>query len=147
MNRTRMAKVRAILTDAKLPAYLWDYLAEMVAYLTNRSPCSSIGSITPYQKLTSELPNLSHLRIPGCRVWAHLNKSKRDSKLGPRAEECRLIGYGCSTKAYQLYSLKSRRVFYSQDVDFDEGPLSWLQDKDNSVPIDDFLAELPERTR
>jgi hypothetical protein len=34
MNRTLMAKMRAILTDAKLPAYLWDYLAEMVAYLT-----------------------------------------------------------------------------------------------------------------
>jgi hypothetical protein len=37
MNRTLMAKVRAILTDAKLPAYLWDSLAEMVAYLANRS--------------------------------------------------------------------------------------------------------------
>jgi len=37
-----------------------------------------------------------------------------------------LIGYGYSTKTYRLYSLKSRRVFYSQDVIFDEGPLSWL---------------------
>lgn len=94
--------------------------------------------------MASELPDLSHLRIPGCRVWAHLNKSKRDSKLGSRAEECRLIGYRCSTKAYQIYTLKSRRVFYSQDVDFDEGPLSWLQDKDDGAPIDDFLAELPD---
>jgi hypothetical protein len=66
-----------------------------------------------------------------------------DSKLSPRAEECRLIGYRYSTKAYQLYSLKSRRVFYSQDVNFDEGPLSWLQDKEDSTPINEFLGSIP----
>jgi transposase InsO family protein len=76
MNRTLMAKVRAILMDSKLPAYLWDYLAEMVAYLINRSPCSPIGDITPYQKHNNEPPDLSHLRIPGCRVWAHLDKAR-----------------------------------------------------------------------
>jgi transposase InsO family protein len=143
MNRTLMAKVRAILADTKLPAYLWDYLAEMVAYLTNRSPSAATNGITPHQKLTNELPDLSHLRIPGCRVWAHLDKAKRDSKLTERSEECRLIGYGYSTKIYRLYGLKSRRVFYSQDVIFDEGPLSWLQDTDDSMALDDYIASLP----
>jgi hypothetical protein len=143
MNRTLMAKVRAILMDSKLPAYLWDYLAEMVAYLINRSPCSPIGDITPYQKHNNEPPDLSHLRIPGCRVWAHLDKAKRESKLTERAEECRLIGYSQSTKIYRLYSVKSRRAFYSQDVTFDEGPLSWLQDGDKKS-IDDYLNDLPD---
>jgi hypothetical protein len=119
-----MAKVRVILVDAKLPAYLWDYLVEIVAYLTNRSPSAVIGGITPLQKLTNKLPDLSHLRILGYRVWAYLDKAKRDSKLSERSEECRLIGYGYSDKIYLLYSLKSRRVFYSQDIVFDEGPLS-----------------------
>jgi hypothetical protein len=100
MNRTLMVKVRAILIDAKLPAYLWDYLAEMVAYLINRSPSVSIRGITLYQKLINELPDLLYLRISGCRVWAYLNKIFRDSKLSLRVEECRLIGYGYSTKAY-----------------------------------------------
>jgi transposase InsO family protein len=140
INRTLMAKVRAILVDAKLPAYLWDYLAEIVAYLTNRSPSAAISGITPVQKLTNKLPDLSHLRIPGCRVWAHLDKAKRDSKLSERSEECRLIRYGYSDKIYLLYSLKSRRVFYSQDIVFDEGPLSWLQDKDDSKSINDYLT-------
>ena len=35
MNRTLIIKVRVTLVDSKLPAYLWDYLAEMVAYLVN----------------------------------------------------------------------------------------------------------------
>ena len=48
MNRTLITNVRAILTDAKLSAYLWDYLADMIAYLTNRSPCTPLESITPF---------------------------------------------------------------------------------------------------
>ena len=143
MNRILMAKVRAILVDSKLPTYLWDYLAEMVAYLANRSPCSSIGDVTPYQKRTNEQPDLSHLRVPGCRVWHHLNKEKRESKLSERSEECRLIGYSDSTRIYRLYSVKSRRAFYSQDVTFDEGPLSWLQDGDK-ISIDEYLNDLSD---
>ena len=85
----------------------------MVAYLVNRSPSSSLEDITPYEKHTNEQPDLSHLRVPGCRVWHHLNKEKRESKLSERAEECRLIGYSNSTRIYRLFSVKSRRVFYS----------------------------------
>jgi hypothetical protein len=47
INRTLIAKMRAILIDAKLSAYLWDYLVEMVAYLTNRSLCALIEGVTP----------------------------------------------------------------------------------------------------
>jgi hypothetical protein len=60
MNCTLMAKGRAILANAKLPGYLWDYLAKTVPTLTNRSPCAPIGGITLYQKLKNELPDLSH---------------------------------------------------------------------------------------
>jgi hypothetical protein len=55
-----------------------------------------------------------------------------------------LIEYDYLIKIYQLYSLKSRRVFYSQDIIFDEEPLSWLQDTNNSISIDDYIASLPD---
>jgi hypothetical protein len=118
-----MAKVRVILVNAKLSAYLWDYLIEIVAYLTNRSPSAVISGITPLQKLINKLPDLSHLRILGCRVWAYLNKAKRDSKLSERLKEYYLIKYGYSDKIYLLYNLKSRRVFYSQNIVFNKEPL------------------------
>lgn len=59
-------------------------------------------------------------------------------------EKCRLIGYGYSTKIYRLYNVKRGRVFYPQDVTSDEGPLTRLQGKDGSTPIDDFLIDLPD---
>jgi hypothetical protein len=40
--------------------------------------------------------------------------------------------------------VKRGRVFYSQDVVSNEGPLTRLQDKDRSTPIDGFFIDLPE---
>jgi hypothetical protein len=54
------------------------------------------------------------------------------------------LGTDYLIKIYRLYSLKNRRVFYSQDVIFDKGPLSWLQETDNNTPLDDYIASLPD---
>jgi transposase InsO family protein len=124
-HRTIASKVRAMLAESHLPNTLWDRLFIMAVYLHHRSPSKALGGITPYERLRGSPPDLSHLRVPGCRAWVFIPKEKRANKLAKRAEECRFIGYDFSTKIYLLYGVQSHNIIRTSDVIFDEGPLLW----------------------
>jgi transposase InsO family protein len=140
LNRTVMAKVRAILVDSGLPHTLWAYFAHMAAYLTNRSPSSALNGMTPYQKLRGVAPDLSHLRIPGCKAYVHIPRNKRN-KLDHRAEECRFVGYGASKSIYLVYNTITKRIQSTSDVIFAEGPLGMLKADPGDPDISDLSVE------
>ena len=52
-------------------------------YLQNRLPTKS-SDVTPYERWMDEKPNLSHLRIFGCKAYAYVNKTNR-GKLDDKA--------------------------------------------------------------
>ena len=64
-------------------------------------------------------PNVDHLRVFGCNVYAHIAKDERH-KLDPKAKKCIFVGYGNETKGYRLYNPERGKVFYSRDVRFNE---------------------------
>jgi len=93
---------------------------DTVVYLKNRSPSRSLTRCTPFESLTGERPNLSHLRVVGCAAWSLILKGKRDSKLAPRARLCCFLGYSSTQKGYKLWDLIERAVIISRDVTLDE---------------------------
>lgn len=62
-------------------------------YLRNRSPTKAVKGMTPFEAWTGEKPNVDHLRVFGCTVYAHVPKDER-KKLDPKAKKCILLGYG-----------------------------------------------------
>ncbi|CAL5393971.1 unnamed protein product [Camellia sinensis] len=62
----------------------------------------------------------SHLRVFGCKAFAHVSKEHRQ-KLDDKATPCIFIGYGDEEFGYRLWDPKHKKVIRSRDVVFQEG--------------------------
>lgn len=114
-NRTIMESARSMILGAHLDASYWGEAVMAAVYLRNRSPSRSVQGMTPYQAWTGEKPSLSHLRVFGCRAFAHIPDETR-TKLDPKAVECVFVGYSLTSKAYRLYDPTRERIIISRDV-------------------------------
>jgi hypothetical protein len=82
-----------------------------IFYLFNRSPIRLNSSITPYEKISSTKPNLSHLRTFGCRTFVYIDKVNRRGKLDSKSIECIHLGYNLETKGDRLYNPIIKKIF------------------------------------
>ena len=119
MNRTLVESVRSMLADAHLPHEFWAEAVSTAVYLRNRSPTKAVSGKTPYEAWMAKRPSVSHLRVFGCKAYAHVPKDER-GKLDHKAKPCVLVGYGAETKGYRLYDINKRKVLFSRDVSFNE---------------------------
>nr|KAJ0221579.1 hypothetical protein LSAT_V11C200099630 [Lactuca sativa] len=80
---------------------------------------------TPYELWCKKVPNLSYLKVWGCRAVVRLTEPKRKT-LGERGIDYIFIGYAEHSKAYRFYVLESNdsmsvnTVIESRDAIFDE---------------------------
>lgn len=81
------------------------------------SPTRCLGLKTPFEALFGFKPRVSHLRIFGSKVYAHISKADR-KKLDRKALKCIFVGYGTEFKAYKLFNPMTHKVFARRDVIF-----------------------------
>ena len=122
VNRTILEAARAMLHAADLPLSFWIYAVQAAVYIRNRSPTRALNNITPYEAWRGEKPNLSHLRVFGCRAFMYLHKQQRSStsKLAARAMPGIFVGYSNEAKAWLVWDPISKKVHTSRDVKFIE---------------------------
>jgi|SRR5271156_6392641 len=84
MNRTIMSKVRAILSDSKIPDFLWESFTATAAYLYNRSSSRPFGGITPSVPISHTIE---------FQAYVHILKEKQPNKLAHCSKICNLDGY------------------------------------------------------
>lgn len=82
-------------------------------------PLSSLGFISPYEKLYGHAPSLSHLRPFGCLCYVSTLKQGR-KKFYPCADPCVFLGYPFAHKAYRVYNLSTHKITGSRDIIFHE---------------------------
>ena len=116
-NRHLLEVTRALLFSANLPKDYWSYAVLTGCYLINRLPSRVLDFQSPFEILYNRKADISHLRVFGCVCFVH---SQNAGKLDHHAEKCIFVGYSSTQKGYKCYSPKSRRLFVSRDVRFDE---------------------------
>jgi hypothetical protein len=84
-GRAIVAKARCLRIGARLPSVLWREIVRTAAYLNNHTPKKALGWKTPFEALTKQKPDLSHLHVYGCRSYPHIKNILRKQKLEPRA--------------------------------------------------------------
>jgi transposase InsO family protein len=138
-NRTILEAITAALAESGLPGSFWGEALASFIHVWNRLPSSSTASksrqTTPYELWYNKKPDLSHLRVWGCRAYVHIQRDKR-TKLEPHMQKCIFIGYPADYRGWRFWDPDQRRVIVSERADFDERyfPLSRLTDSVPTVP-------------
>ena len=123
MNRTLMDCVRSLLHTAKLDKKFWAEALSTAVYIRNRVISRSLPiNTTPHQLWIGTPPDLSHLRVFGCKCWYVTPKTKV-RKLDPRSKEGLMMGYSTQNKGYKVWDTNSSTLVVSRDVTFDESSI------------------------
>nr|KAJ0205942.1 hypothetical protein LSAT_V11C500253930 [Lactuca sativa] len=123
-NRTLKEMVNSMLSYSGLSEGFWGEAMLIACYILNRTP-NKRSKNTPYELWCKKVPNLSYLKVWGCRAVVRLTEPKRKT-LGERGIDCIFIGYVEHSKAYRFYVLESNdsvsvnTVIESRDAIFDE---------------------------
>jgi transposase InsO family protein len=104
-NRTLKEMVNSMLSYSGLSEGFWGEAMLTACYILNRTP-NKKSKNTPYELWHKKVPNLSYLRIWGCRAVVRLTEPKRKN-LGEKGIDCIFIGYAEYSKAYRFYVIES----------------------------------------
>ncbi|KAI1002817.1 hypothetical protein K3495_g5386 [Podosphaera aphanis] len=132
---------RALRIHSGFPDELWPELVHTAVYLLNRTPNRGLNWLTPFEKYRGIKPDISNLKIIGCRAFVHIPRQKRlaSEKLAERAWIGYLIGFEAHT-IWRIWHPKSREVVRVRDVVFQEDHL-YPDDRkksENPIEIDQF---------
>ena len=117
MNQTLLGGARAMVQHAGMTKGFWAEAIAMAAHIINRAPHKSLAWRTPYEVLFGRVPNVSYLRVFGCRAWVFNDQGK---KWDPKSKPMTLIGFETGSKAYRLWDPTTRSIVVSANVHFDE---------------------------
>ena len=83
------------------PLPFWDDVVEIVVYLINGGPSSTLDGGILEEAWTGKKVNYSFLRTFGCEAFIHIDKDDR-TKLEAKSKKCTFIGYGVDDFGYSL---------------------------------------------
>ncbi|CAB1103214.1 unnamed protein product [Ectocarpus sp. CCAP 1310/34] len=119
-GQTLTTITRCLMEDGAFPPTLWGELMMTAVDLSNRSPHSVLGGVTPYFKMYGKEADLSRLRVIGARSF--VNYERYTKKLSDRTFEGKLCGFSRDSKTYRIYNPATGNVVESRNVTFIETP-------------------------
>ena len=119
-NKSLARMMRAMLYNAGLSSKYWSYALVHAIYVKNRTPhfCHSFKK-SPYEVLTGTKPNLSHLRVWGCRVVVK-QPDPRKAKLDSIAREGVFLRYTATNKNIVYIDIETQQEKIGSNVRYDE---------------------------
>jgi hypothetical protein len=107
-------KIRILIIETQLSAYLWIELAKIIIYLKNRFSTKLLLNTTSWKLLYKEKSDFSNLRIIGSLVYCYNVEIEigfnRRIKSDSRARQTRLIGYGKGSSQYRVWNSINDKV-------------------------------------
>ncbi|CAI7804662.1 unnamed protein product [Closterium sp. NIES-53] len=108
---------RTSMIHAAAPHFLRPFAVRYAAHQLNLWPRVSLPETSPTLRWTGEVGDASVFRVWGSRAFV---RDTSVDKFSFRAIPCVFLGFVPNAPGWQFYHPKSRRVFPSQDVTFDE---------------------------
>ncbi|KAK8559203.1 hypothetical protein V6N12_042485 [Hibiscus sabdariffa] len=124
-----------MMSHTDLPTSFWDYALETVAFTLNRVPSKSVQK-TPHEMWTGRRPNMSFMKIWGCKAYV---KHQMSTKLEPKSEKCTFVGYPKETKGYYFYN--ENKVFVARTGVFLEKEFLMNSGKGRNIELDEVQQQ------
>ncbi|KAK8594308.1 hypothetical protein V6N13_126117 [Hibiscus sabdariffa] len=134
-NRTLLDMVRSMMSHTDLPTSFWGYALETAAFTVNRVPSKSVQK-TPHEMWTGRSPNMSFLRIWGCKAYV---KHQMSTKLEPKSQKCTFVGYPKETKGYHFYN--ENKVFVARTGVFLEKEFLTNSGKGRNIELEEVQQQ------
>ncbi|CAM8946439.1 unnamed protein product [Rhodiola kirilowii] len=131
-NRTLEDMSRTMLIASKVPKSFWAEAVFAACHILNRASLRVMLDKTPYELLRGRKPNISHLKVFGCKCFVHNNGKENLGKFDAKSDEGVFIGYSSHSKAYKIYNLRLEQVEESVHVKFDETAMGGHLIRDSS---------------
>ncbi|CAI7837434.1 unnamed protein product [Closterium sp. NIES-53] len=112
-----MEVARTSMIHAAAPHFLWPFAVRYAAHQLNLWPRVSEPETSPTLRWTGKVGDASVFRVLGA---LSLVRDAKASKLSSRTLRCVFLGFPTDAPPWQFYHPRSRRVFSSQDITFDE---------------------------
>jgi len=119
-NRSLKDLARTMLNETGLPKYFWADAVSTTCYVLNRVLIRPILKKTPYELFRGRKPNLSHLKVFGCKCFILNNGKDNLGKFDFKSDEGIFLGYSQHGHAYRVYNKRTMLVEESVHVNFDE---------------------------
>jgi hypothetical protein len=119
MNMTIIDRARSMRLHASFPLQLWADVVDIVVYLINREPSSSLDGGIPKEEWIGKKVNYSILKTFGCESFVHIDKKNR-TKLEEKFKKCTFIGCSVNDFGYRLWDYENNKIIRSRDVIFNE---------------------------
>ncbi|KAK8556166.1 hypothetical protein V6N13_064247 [Hibiscus sabdariffa] len=137
-NRTLLDMVRSMMSHTDLPTSFWGYALETAAFTLNRVPSKSVQK-TPHEMWTGRRPNMSFMKIWGCKAYV---KHQMSTKLEPKSEKCTFVGYPKETKGYYFYN--ENKVFVARTGVFLEKEFLMNSGKGRNIGLEEVQQQVIE---
>jgi len=90
-----------MLSNSKLPLFLWSEALKTKVYILNRVPSKAVPK-TPFELWTRWKPILNHIHIWGCPAKVRIYNPNM-KKLDPMTTSGHFIGYAVNSKRFKFY--------------------------------------------
>jgi len=145
-NRTIRECARSMILAQGLELEFWGKVVNTAMCIKNRCPTKALDSKTPQEAWSGRKLDVFHLRIFGCKAFAHVLDEKR-TKLKSMSMPCVFLGYYEGTKTYCLMCVETKRIIKSRDVMFIEGSKEiggvFHPEKEENVVVHEVDGEKP----
>lgn len=148
-HRTIGDALRSMLAGANLSPKFWPYAFHHYLRLYNVTVHGD-DSASPITLCTGKKPDLSRLRVFGCRIYALPSRPRRPAKLQHDSRPGIFLGFCRTMRSALYYDLQTKEVKDSQHVAFDEAmhdlgvdkpPNARLLSRTSSGDLPDLLSD------
>ena len=125
----------SMLLRSGLPTDFWWDAYEAATYIAIRLPTKTVkGYLTPYECVHGEIPDLSHLRIWGCKTYLKMPRNYARKDFRDKAFSGYMIGYSAEGAiGYKIFVPEFKEVIVGVNCTFNEIIPSYAEEYFNEI--------------
>ena len=134
---------RSMLHAKNVPGRFWAECMRTAAHIINRLPQPKMEFMSPFEKLWTMKPTVSHFKVFGCVCYVFVPGHLR-SKFDKKAIRCIFVGYDEHRKGWRCCDPTTGKCYVSQSIVFDETS-SWWTPEYVVLPYSNEVEQLHEK--